>query len=295
MALEDLKKIMQHSYSEYSNKFFLSAISNKRAFEGKYRPCKIFKYIIDHNCKIDDLKMIVLEKCDEEDLYKKEQYYLSTYLPSFFGFNQIATITEQFEYSNNPELKRSIIKNDLLCFKKYMEYGYSTFNYLHSFLEYGNSELNQKVNLLLSNSHWLSKNERLKNTLDSFEEYQNTYKESYREMSNVFSEQVHNIFCKYKLKSKARETEVLSVFINPYHIQVILDDNSTLEYLKYYFDRDKNSKECSKSLKALYDENIEKINEISTPARTAYEHYLQSKKSAIDQSEYSIIFPNNPF
>ena len=49
-------------------------------FNGKFRPCKILKYIKDHDCSIYDIKMVVLEKCECDKLYEREQHYLSLYL-----------------------------------------------------------------------------------------------------------------------------------------------------------------------------------------------------------------------
>lgn len=293
--IKDVKELMEYSYTEYYNKFFLSAVSNNRAFEGKYRPCKIFKYLIDHDCNIDDIKMVVLEKCDTNLLDEREEYYLTTFLPSFFGFNQIATITEQFQYKNNPRKHKAIIDKDLDCFHKYMEYGYSTFNYLHSFSGYRTPEIDRKINFLLLNHLWPSKNELLSNTISSFENYQKIYNEILTKMRNRFAEQVHDIFNAYNFKSKARETEVLSSFINPYHLGVILDNHSISEYLNYYFNRNKKSRECGETIKQLYYSNKEEIIQIVTPAKNAFETYMKNKNNAIKQSEYSIIFPSKQF
>ncbi len=295
MHLKDIKGLMQHSCVEYQNKLLLSAVTNKKAFEGKYRPCKIFKYLIDHNCTIDDVKMVVIETCDLKVLAEKEWYYLSTFLPAFFGFNQIATITEQWQYRDNPQLKKSILKSDLCNFLNYLEYGYSTFNYLHSFSHYGNDELKEKVSLLLSNHFWLSKNELLNALLTSFDNYQKIFENVYKKMENSFAALLHSVFCEYKFNSKIREMEVLSMFINPYHIPIVMDNNSTLHYLEYYFNRDNRCKYCGNSIKELYLKNKNKIDLISSPARNAFENFLQIKKQIIEQSEYFLIFPQKPF
>lgn len=291
--LNDVKSLLQHGYIEYHDNLFKSAIGINRAYENKYRPCKILKYIIDHDCSIDDIKMIIIEKCDKEHLDEKEQYYLSTYLPAFFGFNQIATITEQFAYRDNPQRKFSIIQKDCNCFQKYMEYGYSAFNYLHAFKGYDNPVLDKKVNILTSNNSWKAKETLLSDTISALKNYQKTYQESFTIIHDRFAEQIHNIFEKYKIKSKGRENDVLDVFTNHFYIDFFC--NSNLNYLEYYFNRDKRSRECGISIKELYNLHSTEIYEITAPVKAALELYLMNRNRAIEQSEYSFLLPTKYF
>lgn len=59
-------------------------------YEGHYKTCKIFQYMVNHNCTLKDFHMIVLEEIDiendksQEILNQKEQEYFSKYLPAFF-------------------------------------------------------------------------------------------------------------------------------------------------------------------------------------------------------------------
>ena len=61
-------------------------------YDGHYKACKIFQYMIDNNCTLKDFRMIVLEELDEtnsnieELLDEKEQEYFSKFLPAFFFF-----------------------------------------------------------------------------------------------------------------------------------------------------------------------------------------------------------------
>lgn len=293
--IDDIKKLTKYTYAEYHNIFFWSATSFKRAFEGKYRACKIFKYIVDHNCSIDDVKMIVLEKCHKEVLTEREHYYLSEYRPAFFGFNQIATITERFLYRDEPGKKRLLIEEDYQCFEKYIEYGYSTFNYLHAFSGFGNPEIDKKVNCLLLNHFWPQREELLSRSVSAFENYNKVYQVAYKEISDRYAEQIHNIFCKCTLKSKARESEVLAAFVNHFRTVIVDDINSNLDYLEYYFNRDKKSRECGELIRELYNTNADDINQINLSVKIAFEAYINSRDCAIAQSEYSIIFPQKTF
>lgn len=118
-------------------------------YDGHYKTCKIFQYMVDHSCTLKDFHMIILEKIEknsdniQELLDKMEQKYFKKYLPAFFGFNQINTVVESnkeiFESFNN--LSRFVPSDKLLNYEledcenfiKYFGYGYTKFNYYHCY------------------------------------------------------------------------------------------------------------------------------------------------------------------
>lgn len=123
-------------------------------YGGRLKACKIFKYMVDHNCTLRDFHMIVLEKIDTNSekeyvqslLDEREQFYFKEYLPAFFGFNQINSLVEANKefYKSGGSLAAlkdfvpsdSLLKYDLEdCenFIKYFGYGFTKFNYYHSF------------------------------------------------------------------------------------------------------------------------------------------------------------------
>ena len=293
--IRDIESIMDYSYAEYHNEFFCSSVGRKNAFEGKYRPCKIFKYLIDHGCALDDIKMVVLEKCSKDTLYEREQHYLSLYLPAFFGFNQIPTITEQFVYRNDSAKRKMYIQNDFRNFKLYIEYGYSAFNYLHAFSGYGDEELNQRVNKLTSNHSWPTSEESLTKANYALDNYQKIFKKAYFAISELVADQLHTIFEKCKLKSKGREEDVIKAFTNHFRTPVVDIVNNNLDYLDYYFNRDKKSRMCGDLIKELYNEKAKAIEPIIKPVHSAFEQYANSRMQAVEQSRFSLIFPRKPF
>ena len=124
-------------------------------YEGHYKSCKIFQYMVDHNCTLKDFHMIVLEEVDsnsnniEELLDKKEQEYFSKYLPAFFGFNQINTLIESIKESQHSKNVKSdkLLKyklEDCENFLKYFGYGYTKFNYYHCYPKAYNIEKDDK-------------------------------------------------------------------------------------------------------------------------------------------------------
>jgi len=52
---------------------------------------------------------------------------------------------------------------------------------------------------------------------------------------------------------------------------------------------------CGKLIKELYTIHADEISQINTPVMIAFEEYINSRKQAIEQSRFSIIFPKNRF
>lgn len=112
----------------------------KSFYDGKYKACKIYKYMVEHNCTLKDFHMIILEEAPAEELEEKEQEYFKIFKPAFFGFNQIKTRTESFK------LKKIIteiefrcyckmVEEDISDFIKYKDYGYTVFNFKRAFID----------------------------------------------------------------------------------------------------------------------------------------------------------------
>jgi len=125
------------SYDEYHNYFFSRSSS---FYEGKFKSCKIFKYMIENNCTLQDFRMIVLEEVKEEFLDEKEQEYFQRLLPSFFGFNQLNSFLKRlkFQFSNsqmnNSEIDDylTILLEDVKGIYSFYEHGFTRFNFEHT-------------------------------------------------------------------------------------------------------------------------------------------------------------------
>jgi len=128
---EHLKELF--SINRLSKKYYTSAIISKY-YDGYYKSCKIFKYLVDNDCSFEDLHMIILEECDDEEKRTLLEYdYINRYLTSFFGFNQLNTISLQQDYMSKGTLScfyLENVENDIINIKKYVLYGYNRFNYL---------------------------------------------------------------------------------------------------------------------------------------------------------------------
>lgn len=198
---EHLQEIMALNRLEYN---YYKQLLFDSFYEGHYKACKIFQYMVDHNCTLKDFHMIVLEVIDansenmQEILDREEQKYFSEYLPAFFGFNQINTVVESNKefFANIKELKGFTISDKLIKYEledtenfiKYFEYGYTKFNYYHCYpktypikenakkIEY---ELIEKKELL--NSKYFDNN-KFKKYNDKLPKLEKEYEKNYREL-----------------------------------------------------------------------------------------------------------------
>ena len=117
-------------------------------YNGNYKYNKIFSYLLDHNCTLENLHMIILE--ETENLEEKEQYYISKLNSNIYGFNQLKSVTfwvanKKQCYSeltngqyypalfngeyNIKDLFKEYVTKDILNYDIYKNYGYNKFNY----------------------------------------------------------------------------------------------------------------------------------------------------------------------
>lgn len=108
-------------------------------YHGSYKTPKIFKYMVDMECSLDDLHMILLEECEEAMLDQKEEEAVKRYDSEFFGFNQLLSVERGRKSREYTESELQSIKYDeLQHMSRYNGYGYTDFNF---FLLYGTAFL----------------------------------------------------------------------------------------------------------------------------------------------------------
>lgn len=130
---EHLKELF--SLNRLNKNYYIDAIINKY-YDGNYKSLKFFKYMIDNNCTLKDIRMIILEECENEEKRTfLELEYINKYFSSLFGFNQLNTITLQQDYVTKGTLNGYYldnIKNDILNLEKFISYGFNKFNFLQA-------------------------------------------------------------------------------------------------------------------------------------------------------------------
>ena len=182
-------------------------------YEGNYKSCKIFKYLIEHECTLKDVHMVILEECeDEHKRLKLENWYIDEYLTSYFGFNQINSITLPEGYA----AEKKYFEKDILNIKKYINYGFNKFNYLvaKKIFEYFEpnllQELRQIEEIRIIDGN-VEKEEKFDNKWRKLKGYVNsTAEEECKELCGKF---IDTFFQKNGLKSEEKKKQVIDGLI----------------------------------------------------------------------------------
>lgn len=254
---EHLQEIMALNRLEYN---YYKELLLDNFYDGHYKTCKIFKYMVEHNCTLKDFHMVVLEEVDknsgkvQELLDENEQKYFTEYLPAFFGFNQVNTVVESNkELFANFNVSGKFVASDKLLnyeledcqnFIKYFGYGYTKFNYYHCYpktyiigekqrkIEY---ELRDKMELLKSKYYNENKFKEYNEKLPIIQkEYEKTNEELQHD-KKIFEEQYEPKIKKYCKKYKVGIIQKYQDIVNA----LIYQNEDKIVNLKKYLERKK--------------------------------------------------------
>lgn len=237
--LSEILALNRLSHEEYEKYFFSKSYS---FYEGKFKSCKIFKYMIENNCSIKDFRMVILEEVERPALDEKELQYFQKLLPSYFGFNQFTSFLVHLKarFADIPMGHEQVNKylefllEDLKGVQSYYKFGYTRFNFEHSLpkdisdLQIENeqlraetlslykeveSQIDELVKLYIPDSKYtrLSKEKKL-----LYGEYKNAKAELDYVLDNqqggMINKIVNNILSKFDMKSK--NVKILSTELN---------------------------------------------------------------------------------
>ena len=249
---EHLQEIMALNRLEYN---YYKELLLDNFYDGHYKSCKIFQYMVDHNCTLKDFRMIVLEKIDgnsdniQELLDKKEQKYFTEFLPAFFGFNQVNTVVEANKefFANFNNLEGFVASDKLLNYElddcenfiKYFGYGYTKFNYYHCYPKtYTVGENSKKIEYELRDKKELLKNKyydenKFKKYNDKLPKLEKKYEKNNEELQQnkkIFEERYEpeiKEYCqKYKIGIIQKYQDIVDVLIYQ-------DKENMIDFKKY--------------------------------------------------------------
>lgn len=249
---EHLQEIMALNRLEYN---YYKELLLDNFYDGHYKSCKIFQYMVDHNCTLKDFRMIVLEKIDgnsdniQELLDKKEQKYFTEFLPAFFGFNQVNTVVEANKefFANFNNLEGFVASDKLLNYElddcenfiKYFGYGYTKFNYYHCYPKtYTVGENSKKIEYKLRDKKELLKNKyydenKFKKYNDKLPKLEKKYEKNNEELQQnkkIFEERYEpeiKEYCqKYKIGIIQKYQDIVDVLIYQ-------DKENIIDFKKY--------------------------------------------------------------
>ena len=105
----------------------------KDFYNGSIKSCKIFSYMVNHGCSLNDWHMIVLEEISDKEMRKKrEQELIDQLFAPFFGFNQLNCILAGIDFCYDVITKDKLMKiqrDDAELLLRYAKYGYGQHNW----------------------------------------------------------------------------------------------------------------------------------------------------------------------
>ena len=310
---EEVLALNRLSYDEY-NKYFFS--KTKSFYEGKFKGCKIFKYMIDNKGTLHDFRMIVLEEVEEEYLDKKEQDYFQRLLPSFFGFNQLNSFLKQIKmrFSKSQMINSemddylSVLTEDIKGVYSYYDYGFTRFNIEHSMpknISYllKEKELLDSDILLRFEEVKLSHYELSKRYLPNFEEM-NKLVEKIIKLSEVYN--IARNECDEALDLLEREISEKFKELKIYNEDAIKNFINSIKYKghpkhKEHFLKYLKSQKCKLNFYNNFDEQIKDVNKklkerdnVDEPLQEVIDLY-QKRDDEMRPARYKMIFPSCQF
>ncbi|OSX89590.1 hypothetical protein BTJ45_04401 [Bacillus mycoides] len=300
------------SYDEYEEYFF----SNSRSYyEGKFKTCKIFKYMVENNCTLHDFHMTILEEVDIEHLAEKEQEYFQQLLPSFFGFNQLNSLIESHKLKmfDDLEIDRylNVLQEDVNGITSYYNYGFTRFNFEHSLPENYSFLLKEKNQL---SNETLIKYEKVTCNVDTLLKQYNldiekielqslcVQEKKAREVDTLAREK-YNEAVELLKSAVSDKFKKLNIYNNKVLITNFINSIFSSEKTKYreLFYEYLDSKQCDLDFYEMFDEQIHEVKDTlkereynSKLYYKAKEIWTQSKNENINK-RYKMIFPSNRF
>lgn len=309
----ELLALNRISYDEYKHYFFSKSSS---FYEGKFKTSKIFKYMVENNCTLEDFHMIVLEDVESANLIRKEEEYFEQYLPSFFGFNQLNSLLKRIKLFHKREslLNEDVraycdgILRDIQHIHNYINYGYTKFNFEHSLVK--DVYIRGKEMGSLDRDTTLKVKETEAALLDIWKEYLPTWKKMNElaekrrenfEMHQTGSEKFRELVIQLKkvVDKKFAELNFNSLKAKDNFIYSILDvENSQYEkdFLKFM-----KSKQNQINFYNLYQRQIKEIKEkqkYKNEKDEAYKFFSKQYTKLSDKKRkerYKLIFPGKKY
>jgi len=311
--LTEILALNRLSFEEYHRYFFSKSSS---FYEGKFKTCKIFKYMIENKCTLQDFRMIILEEVNEDLLDEKEQKYFQRLLPSFFGFNQFNSFLKQlkFRFSNSQPSKSEIddylevLLEDINGINSYYKYGFTTFNFEHSLTKNISFLLEEKDKLgsdtlLKYDEVNMKLNELCKRYITDFEDIQRFWEKknkrlkAYKIAKDEYKQALNTL--EKEISQKFRELDIYNdEAIELFTYSVIHKDKP--KYIKL-FKKHLKSKKCKSNFYKIFDKQIKDVKnklEESDNNKILYNEVLDlylEREAEVRPERYKMIFPSRKF
>jgi hypothetical protein len=309
--LSEILALNRFSNNEYYNYFFYKSNS---FYEGRFKSSKIFKIMIENNCTLSDFRMILLEEVEVRDLEKKEQEYIKRLNASFFGFNQLNSFLAAFKLRREggqlsvlEDFLRQV-QEDIEGIYSYYDYGFTKFNFEHSFpkdftflLELNDKlsdtklfkEVKSAVDQLIKHYHLHHELTEIQKLVEKWSLLHKHYQEANDEYYQAFTILGDRVRAKFK-EVRFYSDNAFKNFLS----SIVKEDKEEhgKKFLKYL-----DSKQCDLDFYKLFsnqiavvNEKLEEKNSRKKPSDEAY-NLLQEKRVEYKKERYKMIFPSTQF
>lgn len=112
-------------------------------YDQDHETIKMFQYMVDHDCKLTQIKMIILNKMSQnkDKIFKAELKWINNTESPYLGFNQFNTVTQLNrlkslnKYDSHLESQNccKLLHDDCKKIIQLWDYGYTEFNFLQGF------------------------------------------------------------------------------------------------------------------------------------------------------------------
>lgn len=209
-------------------------------YDGRYRPCKIFSYMLKHDCTLNNFHMVILEIVDDEtQRLVREAEYINDLFAPFFGFNQLNCVSKRIDLSYGKCDKaefRSIVEKDFTNLMQYTQFGYSLFNWylVHSMVsekrvdDFLSTISNPQYSQIVWDKKRVNENQEETGKIKRYILFQ-----AEKEALEICQTTIKEFFSKYGLRSTAKQELVVKTYL--------FERENDLKELNTYFKR---CKEC---------------------------------------------------
>lgn len=265
----------------------------KGLYEGKYRLCKIYSYMVNHKCRLNNFHMIILEEIEDyEQRIVVENKYINELSASFFGFNQMNSVSLYVQSRHGEVNQDDYIETRQSDFCQMLEYGafgYSEFNW---FLAAGIFDEDQKQQLIHKYPIYASiLNDRQRiHELQLERIHNNNYNnfQCYKQANEICKDTIEKYFKENGLKSKDKQELVIKVLLYGFD----KDINELTKYFSKYASR--LSCNIVDMLNSLFGEQIEPIKDKIKSNQKRY-HEINEEEQLIQERLYDLLIPTGTY
>ena len=209
--LKELLSLNRLNYEHYKHYLI------KGFYDGSYKACKIFAYLVNHNCSLNNFHMIVLETIDDTPQRKeKELEYINDLYAPFLGFNQINALSKAQEYrdNNTNTTYQEFIDKDIKNLCLFYEYGYSKFNgYLANGILSTHPQYKQLSSISCYATLFQYKKQTQSNEIEQAKLRNHIRSDCHSKIVSICNDDISNFFKENKLKSFEKQRDIISALI----------------------------------------------------------------------------------